>query len=112
MIHDFDGKDRWCKSCQFMEEKQSISNYPNIIPYQLINVFKFLHSSRTGCDLSRFKKNIMIDKFCNVKLFDLASRYMPESEPYQMTGTTGPYDIWRLKYILVTIMIYVRMSIV
>ena len=58
---------------------------------QLINVFKFLHSCTPAVIYRDLKpENIMIDKFCNVKLTDFGlSRYMPESEPYQMTGTTG-----------------------
>lgn len=78
---------------EFMERKtSSISNYQKYhICMQLINVFKFLHSCKPAVIYRDLKpENIMIDKFCNVKLTDFGlSRYMPESEPYQMTGTTG-----------------------
>lgn len=79
---------------ELMERKtsSSISNYQKYhICVQLINVFKFLHSCKPAVIYRDLKpENIMIDKFFNVKLTDFGlSRYMPESEPFQMTGTTG-----------------------
>ena len=58
---------------------------------KLINVIKFLHSCKPAVIYRDLKpENIMIDKFYNVKLTDFGlCRFMPETEPYKMTGTTG-----------------------
>ena len=79
---------------EFMEKKVSstISDFQKYhICNQLINVFKFLHSCKPPVIYRDLKpENIMIDKFYNVKLTDFGlSRYMPEVEPYEMTGGTG-----------------------
>lgn len=76
-----------------VERKMSnISNHQKYhICMQLINVIKFLHSCKPAVIYRDLKpENIMIDKFYNVKLTDFGlSRFMPETEPYKMTGTTG-----------------------
>ena len=79
---------------QLIERKtsSSMSNYQKYhICGQLINVFKFLHDCKPAVIYRDLKpENIMIDKFFNVKLTDFGlSRFMPETEPYKMTGTTG-----------------------
>ena len=78
---------------ELVERKMSnISNHQKYhICMQLINVIKFLHSCKPPVIYRDLKpENIMIDKFYNVKLTDFGlSRFMPETEPYMMTGTTG-----------------------
>ena len=79
---------------EFIEKKtsSSVSDYQKYhICIQLINVFKFLHHCNPAVIYRDLKpENIMIDKYYNVKLTDFGlSRFMPESEPFKMTGTTG-----------------------
>lgn len=58
---------------------------------ELISVFQFLHSCKPAVIYRDLKpENVMIDKFNKVKLTDFGlCRFMPEEEPYKMTGTTG-----------------------